>query len=238
MIATDKFVFIHLPRSGGTFITDFVSKFFSSAHEIGHHMPRNLVPSEYCHLPLLGTVRNPWEFYVSLYHYILRRDATGVFASWMTEDGKLGFEGSVRNLLNLGVDNERLDLLIQTLPEEIDYSTRPIPSLDRTALRQCRGSGYGYYSFRFKQMFGDMNDVFFCRLETLAQDLLAFFERLGVARNELRDYLLNSNKVNAADHRHYSTYYTTELAQLVSIRDEKLIERFGYRFLKLENGKR
>ena len=48
---------------------DVVRKFFPSAREIGYHLPRALLPGEYSHLPLLGTVRNPWDFYVSWYHY-------------------------------------------------------------------------------------------------------------------------------------------------------------------------
>ena len=28
MIVTDKFVFVHLPRTGGTFVTDMIMKFF------------------------------------------------------------------------------------------------------------------------------------------------------------------------------------------------------------------
>jgi hypothetical protein len=42
--------------------------------------------------------------------------------------------------------------------------------------------------------------------------------------------VLGSDKVNAADYLHYSTYFTPELAELVSIRDRQLIERFGYVF--------
>ena len=117
MIVTDKFVFVHLPRSGGTFVSDVIRKFFPSAHEIGHHLPRELLPREYSHLPVLGTVRNPWEFYVSLYHYVWPRDAASMLVSWMSENGRLGFIGSIRNLLNLGVNDERLDVLIEMLPE-------------------------------------------------------------------------------------------------------------------------
>jgi len=230
MIATDKFVFVHLPRSGGTFITGLIKKFFPSAHEIGHHLPRELVPREYAHLPVLGTVRNPWDFYVSLYHYVWPRDATSVLVSWMSENGRLGFKGSVQNLLNLGVSNERLDMLIEMLPERLDYSKRNIPSATKDAMRRVRGTGIGYHTFRFNQTFGSADDVFFCKLETLSKDLVSFFEWIGAATDELRDYVLSANKVNAAEHLHYSTYYTPELAQLVSIRDRALIERFGYAF--------
>jgi len=53
---------------------------------------------------------------------------------------------------------------------------------------------------------------------------------MGAATDELRDYVLRSDKKNIAEHLHYSTYYTPDLAELVSIRDRPLIERFGYVF--------
>ena len=93
-----------------------------------------------------------------------------------------------------------------------------------------RGTGVGYYTFRFNHLFGNADDVFFCRLETLRRDLVAFFDEIGVANDELRNYVLRLDKKNIAEHLHYSTYYTPELAELVSIRDRPLIERFGYVF--------
>jgi hypothetical protein len=239
MIVTDKFVFVHLPRSGGTFVIGVIRKFFPSAHEIGHHFPRTLLPKEYSHLPVLGTVRNPWEFYVSLYHYVWTKDAASALVSWMNENGRLGFKGSIRNLLNLGVNDERLDILIEILPERLDYSKRHIPSVTKDAMRRVRGTGLGYYTLRFIQMFGNADDVYFCRLETLRQNLVSFFEGIGAATDELRDYVLCSDKKNTAEHLHYSTYYTPELSNLVSIRDRQLIERFGYVFEQassVENG--
>jgi len=230
MIVTDKFVFVHLPRSGGTFVSGVIKKFFPSAREIGQHMPRGLLPREQSNLPVLGTVRNPWEFYVSLYHYVSPKDAASKFVSWMSENGTLGFTGSIRNVLNLTVNDERLDVLIETLPEHIDYGRRYIPNVTKDEMRGVRGTGVGYYTFRFNQLFGNADEIFFCRLETLGQDLVGFFEGIGAATDELRDYVLGSDKKNISEHRHYSTYYTPELAELVSIRDCPLIERFGYVF--------
>ena len=148
----------------------------------------------------------------------------------MSENGRLGFRGSVRNLLNLGVNDERLDILIEMLPERLDYSKRQIPNVTKDTMRRVRGTGVGYYTLRFNQMFGNADDVFFCRLETLRRDLVAFFEGIGAATDELRDYVFRSDKVNASDHLHYSTYYTPELTELVLLRDRPLIERFGYIF--------
>jgi hypothetical protein len=231
MIVTDKFVFVHLPRSGGTFVSDIIWRFFPSSHEVGYHLPRTLLPREYSHLPVLGAVRNPWEFYVSWYHHVLPRDADTPLLSWVTESGKVGFEGAIRNALNLGVNNERLDALIEMLPEEVNYSKRNIPNITKEAIRRVRGTGVGYYTFRFNHLFGNSeDDVFVCRQETLRKDLVAFFEAIGAATDELRDYVLSSDKKNTAEHLHYSTYYTPELAKLVSTRDRQLVERFGYVF--------
>jgi hypothetical protein len=228
MLVTDKFVFGHLPRSGGTFVCDVIRKFFPSAYEIGHHVPRELLPREYSHLPVLGTIRNPWEFYVSLYHYVWPKDAASILVSWMSEHGSLDFIGSVRNLLNLAVNDERLDVLIEMLPEHVDYGRRNIPNVTKDTMRKVRGTGIGYYSFRFNHIFGNAEDVFFCRVETLRQDLVSFFEGIGAATDELRDYVLQSDQKNISDHLHYSIYYTPELADLVLVRDSQLIKRFGY----------
>jgi hypothetical protein len=239
MLATHKFVFVHLPRTGGTFVSEVIRKFFPSAHEVGHHLPRELIPREYSHLPVLGTVRNPWEFYVSLYHYVLSRDAESILVSWMSDNRRLDFIGSIRNLLNLGVNDERLDALIEMLPEHVDYSRRQIPNVSKDTVRRTRRSGVAYYTFRFNEMFGDTDDVFFCRLETLKQDLVAFFEGIGVATHELRDYVVREEKKNSSEHLHYATYYTPELEELVLMRDWPVIERFGYVFERansLENG--
>jgi hypothetical protein len=240
MIVTDKFVFVHLPRSGGTFASEVIWKFFPSAHEVGYHLPRSLLPSEYSHLPVLGAVRNPWEFYVSWYYHVWPRDAATTLVSWVTENGKLGFTGTTRNALNLGVNNERLDALVEMLPEQVDYQRRNIPNITKEAVMRVRDTGLGYYTFRFNHLFGNADDMFVCRLETLREDLVGFFEGIGAATDELRDYVLHSDKQNTAEHLHYSTYYTPELAELVLLRDRPLIERFGYVFEQassVENGR-
>ena len=239
MIVTDKFAFVHFPRTGGTFITDVITRFFPSAQEIGYHLPRFLLPDRYSHLPVLGTVRNPWEFYVSFYYHVWPRDAATPFTSWLTEDGQQQFEGTTRNALNLGTDHDRLDALIEKMPAEVDYRKRNIPNITKDALQKIRGTGMGYYTFRFNHLFGNPDEVYFCRQEHLREDLIQFLEQVSAANDEVRTYILHSEKKNTAEHRHYSSYYTPELAELVYIRDRSVIERFGYVFepaSTLENG--
>jgi hypothetical protein len=230
MLVTDKFVFLHLPRAGGTFVYDVVRKFFPSAREIGYHFPRELLPPEYSHLPILGVVRNPWEFYVSWYEHVRPRNTASIMFSWLSDNGALDFVETTRNALNLGTNNERLDVLIDMLPEHVDYSRRYNPNITKDSMLKVRSTGVGYYTFRFNQIFGNPDDVFFCRLESLRQDLVAFLDGVGVATDELREYVLGLDKKNTSEHANESTYYTPELAELVRIRDHELIERFGFTF--------
>ncbi|HEY1267146.1 MAG TPA: hypothetical protein VGH16_07800, partial [Candidatus Binatia bacterium] len=112
MLVTENFAFIHLPRTGGTFVSDIIRKFFPSAREIGYHLPRAFMPREYAHLPVLGTIRNPWEFYVSWYqHQKASSRYTPLFCT-ISDNRNLDFVNTIRNALDLGVDAEKLRVLI------------------------------------------------------------------------------------------------------------------------------
>jgi hypothetical protein len=128
------------------------------------------------------------------------------------------------------VNDTKLNLLIQALPEDFDYQKKHIPNLTKSLMLKIRGTGLGLYTFRFYELFDRGNDVFFCRVESLRSDLIAFFEKIGVANDALRTYVFDLGKKNISEHDHYSIYYTTELADLVFTRDRELVERFGYTF--------
>lgn len=230
MLVTEHFVFIHLPRTGGTFIADLIKKFFPSAREVGYHLPRMMLPKEYSHLPVLGGVRNPWEFYISWYKHQISQVRYSPLFCGVSDNRKLNFIETTRNALDLCVSETALDRLIQELPEQFDYQEKHVPNVTKSVMRRIQGSGLGLYTFRFNLMFEPSDDVTFCRVESLRADLLSFFERIGVLSSALRDAVLGFEKKNVSDHDHYSVYYTPELADLVSLRDRVLIEKFRYKF--------
>jgi hypothetical protein len=234
MLVTDKFVFLHLPRTGGTFVYDVVTRFFPSAREIGYHLPRELLPKEFSGLPILGTVRNPWDFYASWYHHQQSNKKysrqKNILFGCLSNDRQHGFAETIQNALDLGVNDNKLDELILSVPDEVSYRERHVPNLTKNLVSRIRGSGLGLYTFRFNQLFGKADDVFFCRVESLRSDLMTFFEKIGAATEDLRNYVASLDKKNSSAHRHYSTYYTPALAALVSLRDRQLVERFGFTF--------
>ncbi len=154
MIVTEKFVFIHLHKSGGTFVNKVLHHLFSSSRQIGYHYPTNMIPCEYCHLPILGVVRNPWDFYVSYYAFqkslldqleakqaklsttesesladsgVDLRNGIDVLFELLSNDGKLSFAETTANLLNLGTSGGKLDEVLELMPTELGRRGKSTP---------------------------------------------------------------------------------------------------------------
>jgi len=236
MLVTDKFVFFHLPHTGGAFVHNAIRKAFPGARDIGNYLSRELLPDEFSSLPVLGAVTSPWDFYVSWYHdgrsHTKHSASQDILLARLSQGGTLSFAQTIQNTLELGVNDNKLDSLVRSLPEEINLQKVNTPLVTKALMRRMQGTGIGLYSFLFKHFFGNLNDISFCRAESLVTDLLDFFERIGLLTPTLRASMIDLAKQTSAADGHYSTYYNPDLAALVSLRDRQLIERFGFAFEK------
>ena len=149
MIVTDRFVFVHLHKAGGSFITEFLLRFFPESYRVGYHYPHHMIPETHRHLPRLGSVRNPWDFYVSYHHFqrgLLDRanernaamgtdelaafvakgndPLNGIDILWqvLTDDGQGGLERCLPKLTNLGQDPQ-FDAVSAELPIGLNRRT-------------------------------------------------------------------------------------------------------------------
>jgi hypothetical protein len=229
MIATDRFVFLHLHKSGGSFVNQCLLRFLPGARELGYHLPRHLVPAEQASLPVLGLVRNPWSYYVSWYAYQAERPRPNALFRELSENGRLGFRETIANMQALGQGSPQLDALIAALPQA--YGNQGI-NLPGFALESIRGSGIGFYSWLYRYMFGAADDgQHIGRMESLREELPRMLEAVGQDLSaELREFVRRAPPVNAGRHAHYADYYDRESIELVAARDAALIERHGYRF--------
>ncbi len=73
MIVTDHFVFIHVSRTGGTFLNNLILGEFPGARMIQYHGRLEDLPPAHSRLPVIGFVRNPWDWYLSM-HQDYRRN--------------------------------------------------------------------------------------------------------------------------------------------------------------------
>jgi len=231
MIATDRFAYVHLHKSGGSFVNECLMRFFPDARQIGYHLPLSLLPAPLRAHPVLGFVRSPWSYYVSWYAFQSQRPRPNALFRCVSDDGTLDFSASVRNLAGLGDDQARLDRLLGLLPDRYGDAGFGL-NLPNFALAPIRGSGMGFYSFLFRYMYTRPGiEPVIGRCENLRAELLAFLERVGApVSDEMREFIETAAPRNTSAHGDWHEYYDRELAELVAERDASVVDRFGYRF--------
>lgn len=229
MIATDRFVYVHLHKSGGTFVNECLLRFFPQAHRLGYHLPSSLIPEHLKSLPVLGFVRNPWSYYVSWYTFQSKMAQPNALFRCVSEDRSLDFSSTIRNLLELGSGSDKLDTLLQRLPAQYGNQGLNLPGF---ALAPIRDSGKGFYSYLFDYMYGAAGTAATIgRVESLRPDLLAFLDGIDApVPAELRQFIEQAAPRNTSQHGSPRDYFSDEVAALVGARDNALIERFGYRY--------
>ncbi len=229
MIATGRFVFLHLHKSGGTFVNECLLRFVPGARRVGYHLPRNLIAPELAALPVLGIVRSPWSYYVSWFSFQSARKEPNVLFRLLSDDRRHDFGATLRNMLDLGKTPEYLDRLLDALPRE--YGDRGV-NLPGFALAPIRGCGLGFYAYLYRYMFGaDDRLLSVGRMESLRQELPRMLEATGqTVSPEMRAFIECAPPLNAAPHARYTEYYDDELRDLVAQRDAPVITRHGYRF--------
>jgi hypothetical protein len=229
MIVTPRFVFLHLHKSGGTFVNECLFKFVPDALHVGYHLPRSMIPAEYAGLPVLGLVRNPWSYYVSWYRFQLKRPHPNFLFRILSDEGQLNFDATLRNMLNLGAGSVRLDLLIRALPPAYGNQGLNLPGF---ALEPIRSTQLGFYSYLYRYLYdGAGSPMVVGRMESLRKDLSRMLEKVSQpVTADMRAYIEKDSPRYASAHSAYSDYYSSELRELVARRDAEVIERHRYRF--------
>ena len=124
MITTDKFVFIHMHKTGGQTINHIIEQCVPSVRHIGYHYPYHLLPPECSGLPIVGMVRNPWDWYISWYAFNISLNDVNPLFFIVSDAGQADFKNTLKNLINLGSDTPRnrnyRNALIEMLPESLD----------------------------------------------------------------------------------------------------------------------
>lgn len=235
MIITERFVFIHMHKTGGQTLNNVISRCVENHESVGYHFPRREIPERAASLPVVGMVRNPWSWYVSWYFFNRRPDSQNPLFSVVSDGGRKDFATTVQNLINLGSasddSRQHREKLISVLPETLDFN-RGV-GLIKDDVRGFCSDSLGYFSWLFDRMIGlDRDDnTFVGRVENLQDDFLGIMERLGVAEAAaIGKSLTQSERKNSSRHSHYSHYYDDELCQLVADKEHSLIEQFGYQF--------
>jgi hypothetical protein len=228
MIATDHFVFLHLHKSGGTFVNQWLARNFPDARRLGYHLPRTMVPPDLAHLPVIGLIRNPWSYYVSWFTFQAEMKRPNALFRILSDDGRLGFEPTIRAMLGLGSGGAHLDAIMAALP--LTYGKRGL-NLPSGEIARIRGSGLGFYAFLHDYLYAGDPPATVARMEAMRDALPPMIEATGaVLTPQAKAELGTLPAVNRSNHRPYGEYYGPALRDLVGERDAPVIERYGYAF--------
>jgi hypothetical protein len=239
MIVTDHFVYIHTSRTAGTFLNKLILEHVPGARMLQYHGQLLDLPGEYAHLPVIGFVRNPWDWYVSMY-FDYKRKQQYIFQI-ISKGGDLGFEKTVARFLRLGdksiLSKKLLNQLVHAAPSVINAQTPR--SLGNPGLRSDHFVNYpdnfGYCSWLLRLMYQSRkrHTVHLGRFEDLREEALRLLTITGTPMTDvITSYLRESEVQNKSPRpKDFTDSYPAELEQLVAEKDKILIDQFGYKFL-------
>jgi hypothetical protein len=256
MVITDDFVFIHLPKTGGTFVEQMLERLYRSKNrnnfyyralqKIGHvkttstfinvnkHGACSDIPEAHRSKKIIATIRNPYDRYVSQYEFNWWKECLPVNPDRVSKHypqyPDLSFEAFI----------DFFNEMIRLLPSAVNHS------LYRTEFQ------IGYHTEQFvKQFFRnpdrvflridetyiqngmyrkDMFDVTFIDMDFLNQDLCNFLVSIGHRPREL-EFITKAEKIfpprgGRSGSKKWREYYTPELKKKVRLRERFLFELF------------
>jgi hypothetical protein len=211
MLIHERYVFIHLPKTGGTFLASALRREMPPGSLVRgapgkKHPGWDDIPQEARNRPVLVYVRNPWDWYVSWYHAaVVPRRPPGEPATTGVND----FDTVIRAACSGLIGPSRL---------------QPLPPGERE----------DFYTTRIRRFCSDglsSDRLTFGRFESLVDDLDNFLSAAGAPLDDAAiARIRGAEPLNTTNHRHYRDYYSDDLRDLVRECCRMPIERFGYHF--------
>jgi hypothetical protein len=205
-IIKNKLVFIHFPKTAGTAIK---RRNGSKASIVNYrHAGIQQLPKIFRKFPIIGMIRNPFDFYVSLYYYF--------------RNNKNKWKGYKHLFLQYCVDDEHIDLNGDFNMVKRDFEKHLRIWLTKGDEHEVNIDNYqtGLISRLHQEMYDSSVNVF--KFEDI--DSLNDF----LTSHELSP--LGCNHINNTNHRHYREYYSNELVKLVEQYDSMLLAKYDYHF--------
>jgi hypothetical protein len=209
MLIHDRFVFIHLPKTAGSFLATNLRREMPDGSLVSgvrnrKHPGWDDIPAQARGRPVLVFVRNPWDWYVSWYHFLLKRAPD----PQVRADAGIGdFASTIRRACSGLIDPDSHEA---PPPGEDIYTTR---------FRRFCGAGL------------DSEMLTFGRFESLVDDLDRFLTAAGAPLSaEAVTRIRESEPHNVTVHDPYPRYYDDELRDLVGECCQMIVRRFDYTF--------
>jgi hypothetical protein len=222
MLVTESFVFLHVPKTAGTFIQSVLLDHMPVVDTGEHtHMPYSSLRPEWRELPGLYVVRNPWDWYVSWFHWTLKR------GRGLQERGRTFRAGGPKaaiweNVLRSGAADFR-EAVHRACAGDFEHPLTPL----------MRRDGLDLYSAYLRSIVGEAlerPDYTALKFERLKRPLIGFLQEHTAVSPALARAIRSEPPRLASEHADYRAYYDDDLRELVGAKTRWIQDRFRYRF--------
>ncbi len=239
MLIYDDFVFIHMPKTAGLFLEEALATEYAPPTEtLSQHTGWDEMPPAAAGRPALMYVRNPWDWYVSWYHFMTKVNLPSKSNAeirqnqWLrlllgedlrvTHDGLRGAH-DFATLVRSACEN-----LTPSHPVMAEMLARGEPR----AARVAHGDDFYTVTIKYLAGAGHGSDLLTIgRYESLLDDLERFFVRNEIPiEDDLLPRIRARQPSNTSPRAPYRDYYDDDLRDLVGRSCRELIETFGYSF--------
>jgi hypothetical protein len=211
-------------KCAGVFVKDFIRKHYKTKIKVYKHSPVRCIRESDRGKIKIGIIRNPFEWYVSFFHY---HKENGYYPKMNFEKYvKLHLENS-RKLISKAQKKNVLDKNAKIYPPHAHHlnigscTFHYIHFFSYNALKILREWTDEKLSLNWENV-SNMDVLMTC--ESLRNDMI------GVFGEEYRKELESAPKKNTTKHKHYREYYSPELRKLVEKKDGILLNYYGYKF--------
>jgi hypothetical protein len=223
VLITKHFVFVHLQKTGGNFVKAVCEQHLPAdwliPNDLDDHTSFHRIPPEHAHLPVFSLIRNPWDWYVSWYHF--------------TVQGPPGPRDEQPDSLWVRLfDRGRWDFgqAVTAACEGNSATPDPPPRW----MRALRERDWDLYTLWYWQLAGrgvEQGRVEVGRVETLREDFVAFLRRHDIPVDEgFAATVRSMPEANVSARGEYRDYYDERLRDLVGHKARLIVERYGYEF--------
>ena len=226
MIQTNNAIFLHLPKTAGTWITKILDPIIVGDKSVNHEFLKNPRTDK----KVFTFVRNPWDWHKSLYMHdffeteLPKRQPTDTiqlvrpsiksfpeFISSLSVYSEEFIEKLIRiNRIRTLIKDDNLD------PYEIDF------------LKSWNLSKKGAYQHLCECFTKYTNYV--GRYENLKEDLTMMLEISGDMTKNIEKNIADIPKINYTQSLDYGDLYDDKTKEIVEIATKDIIDRFGYSF--------
>lgn len=216
MLLCKHFVFIHFPRAGGTFVRETLARHIPPGRDVcilpGHGTVHQ-IPEAYRGVQRFGFVRNPWDWYVSVY------------SGWrgFSRARPEAFYGHVLGQISADPANTDFRTFLGALMKNHTWASQEIGCMSWIYMNM--------YGQALDSLSNDRNGLWIGKHENLREELMEFLRRVNFPASEGLEAAIGSDPpINGFERSPYAEYYDAELRDLVRERDRAIVDFYGYTF--------